>query len=158
MRVDPISQEKSEITVTAISTPRQGLSLQAEEQNRVHRKVNPLLGPGPGGVGNVWFSEPHYLIGKGRPLSRPLSRLPIDVSLYPSSRSRNCRIIGVSNYRSLEQIEKLSQYRCIELSIPRADRETVAISESRALWRDCKSHQAPTSKRRGLGGYADAKR
>ena len=105
----------------------------------MHRKVNPLLGPGPGGVGNVWFSEPHYLIGKGRPLSRPLSHLPIDVSLYPSSRSRNCRSIGVSHTRSLEHSK------------------TVAILESRALWHDCKSHQAPTSKRRGLGGYADAK-
>ena len=80
----------------------------------MHRKVNPLLGPGPGGVGNVWFSGPHYLIGKGRQVSRPLSRLPIDVSLYPSSRSRNCRSIGVSNYRSLEQIEKMSQYRSLE--------------------------------------------
>ena len=81
----------------------------------------------------MWFSEPHYLIGKGQPLSRPLSRLPIHVSLYPSSRSRNCRSIGVSNYRSLEQIEKLSQYRCIELSIPRADRETVALSVYRTI-------------------------
>ena len=125
----------------------------------MHRKVNPLLGPGPGGVGNVWFSEPHYLIGKGRPLSRPLSRLPIDVSLYPSSRARNCRIIGVSNYRTIDPSSRSRNCRSIGVSHSRSleHSRTVAISESRALWRDCKSHQAHTSERRGLGGYADAK-
>ena len=45
-------------------------------------------------------------------------RETVAVSVYrtidPSSRSRNCRIIGLSNYRSLEQIEKLSQYWSLE--------------------------------------------
>ena len=180
----------------------------------MHRKVNPLLGPGPGGVGNVWFSEPHYLTGKGWPLSRPLSRLPIDVSLYPSSRSRNCRIIGVSvyrtidplsrsrncriigvtNYRTLDlsSIVKLSQYRSLEhcgMSAshirPLPQKEGVwedtrmlkfasggcaskaglgGANHAQIRWNfarsDCKSCRSPTPerpKRRGLGGYADAK-
>ena len=61
-----------------------GLSLQAEEQSCVHGKVNPTRCLTKGGVGNVWFSEPHFLTGKGRPLSGPWRR-PV-----PLANSRGC--------------------------------------------------------------------
>ena len=127
-RVDPISQEKSEITVTAISTPRQGparaLPPSRGAESRAQKSESPAWSWTRGCWKCVVFGTP----------------------LFDRKRPATLQFIGVSNYRSLEQIEKLSQYRCISVSHSRSleHSKTVAISESQALWRDCKSHQAPT--------------